>query len=70
MNTKLLLIAISVAAFSGCTTLYKAGQTPDDVYYSPARPSYGSGEQNRKEEQKGGSKRKRPKKRRKKKEKK
>ena len=38
MNTKLLLLAISVAAFSSCTTLYKSGQTPDDVYFSPARP--------------------------------
>ena len=24
--------------FSSCTTAYKSGQTPDDVYYSPARP--------------------------------
>ncbi|MEO5892073.1 MAG: hypothetical protein ABIQ31_17630 [Ferruginibacter sp.] len=39
MNTKLLLLAISVAAFSSCTTLYKSGQTPDDVYYSPTRPA-------------------------------
>lgn len=38
MNNKLLLIAIIVTAFSSCTTLYKSGQTPDDVYYSPARP--------------------------------
>lgn len=37
MNTKLLLIAISVAAFSSCSTLYKSGQTPDDVYFSPVR---------------------------------
>ncbi|MEO6549975.1 MAG: hypothetical protein ABIN94_18375 [Ferruginibacter sp.] len=39
MNSKLLLIVICVAAFSSCTTLYKSGQTPDDVYYSPARPA-------------------------------
>jgi hypothetical protein len=51
MNTKLLLLAISVAAFSSCTTLYKSGQTPDDVYYSPARPAGGYGEE-RKEPQK------------------
>ncbi|MEO6230388.1 MAG: hypothetical protein ABIP10_09690 [Ferruginibacter sp.] len=38
MNNKLLLLAILVTAFSSCTTLYKSGQTPDDVYYSPARP--------------------------------
>ncbi|MCW3091304.1 MAG: hypothetical protein JWP81_2373 [Ferruginibacter sp.] len=49
MNSKLLLLAISVAAFSSCTTLYKSGQTPDDVYYSPARPY---GEETKKEQQK------------------
>lgn len=37
MQTKILLIALSVAAFSSCSTAYKTGQTPDDVYYSPAR---------------------------------
>ena len=40
MKTKLLLLAVSVAAFSSCTTMYKSGQTPDDVYFSPAR-NYG-----------------------------
>lgn len=39
MDTKLFILAISVAAFSSCSTIYKSGQTPDDVYYSPARPS-------------------------------
>lgn len=48
MNTKLLLLAISVAAFSSCSTVYKSGQTPDDVYFSPVR-TYG---EDRKEEQK------------------
>lgn len=38
MNTKILLIALSAAAFSSCSTAYKTGQTPDDVYYSPVRP--------------------------------
>ena len=37
MKTKLLLLAVSVAAFSSCSTMYKTGQTPDDVYYSPLR---------------------------------
>ncbi|MGB4843075.1 MAG: hypothetical protein WBP16_01280 [Ferruginibacter sp.] len=37
MQSKTLLLAISVAAFSSCSTAYKSGQTPDDVYYSPAR---------------------------------
>ena len=36
MNTRILLLAISVAAFSSCSSVYKSGQTPDDVYYSPA----------------------------------
>lgn len=38
MNTKLILIALSVAALSSCSTVYKIEQTPDDVYYSPAPP--------------------------------
>jgi hypothetical protein len=37
MNAKILLIALSAAAFSSCSTAYKSGQTPDDVYYSPVR---------------------------------
>lgn len=37
MQTKILLIALSVAVFSSCSTAYKSGQTPDDVYYSPVR---------------------------------
>ena len=37
MNTRILLLALSVAAFSSCSSVYKSGQTPDDVYYSPAR---------------------------------
>lgn len=38
MKSKILLLAVSVAALSSCTTAYKTGQTPDDVYYSPLRP--------------------------------
>ncbi len=38
MKSKILLLALTVAAYSSCTTSYKTGQTPDDVYYSPARP--------------------------------
>jgi hypothetical protein len=37
MQTKILLLALSAAAFSSCSTAYKSAQTPDDVYYSPAR---------------------------------
>ncbi len=37
MKTPVLLLALSVLIFSSCTTAYKSGQTPDDVYYSPVR---------------------------------
>ena len=38
MQFKFLLMALSVAVFSSCSTAYKTGQTPDDVYYSPVKP--------------------------------
>lgn len=38
MKLQILLLAFSAAALGSCTTSYKTGQTPDDVYYSPARP--------------------------------
>lgn len=39
MKPSILLLALStVIAFGSCTTAYKTGQTPDDVYYSPATP--------------------------------
>lgn len=37
MKSAILLLALSAIVFSSCTTAYKSGQTPDDVYYSPAR---------------------------------
>jgi len=37
MQSKILLFALSVAAISSCSTAYKTGQTPDDVYYSPVK---------------------------------
>ncbi len=37
MKTNFLLLALSVAVFSSCSTIYKSGQTPDDVYYSPVK---------------------------------
>jgi len=46
MKFRILLIALSAAAFSSCSSVYKSGQTPDDVYYSPARPA----EEERKQE--------------------
>ncbi len=41
MKTRILLLAISAAFFSSCGTMYKSGQTPDDVYYSPGREQVG-----------------------------
>jgi uncharacterized membrane protein YgcG len=38
MKLSILLLALTAAAFSSCTSAYKTGQTPDDVYYSPTRP--------------------------------
>ena len=38
MKSAILLLALFAAALSSCTTAYKTGQTPDDVYFSPARP--------------------------------
>jgi len=38
MKLQILLLAISAVAVSSCTTAYRTGQTPDDVYFSPARP--------------------------------
>ena len=37
MKINFLLLIIITAAISSCSTSYKTGQTPDDVYYSPAR---------------------------------
>src|SRR5689334_2935012 len=38
MRSRIILLStIIVAAFSSCTTAYRTTQTPDDVYFSPAR---------------------------------
>lgn len=37
MKSRFLLVILAAAALSSCTSVYKSGQTPDDVYYSPAR---------------------------------
>jgi hypothetical protein len=34
----ILLSFLLALIFASCTTAYKSGQTPDDVYYSPERP--------------------------------
>jgi len=39
MNVKNLLVVLSSAAvLTSCSSAYRSGQTPDDVYYSPSRP--------------------------------
>jgi hypothetical protein len=40
MNAKFSLIAAGTALvlFSSCSSVYKSGQTPDDVYFSPGKP--------------------------------
>lgn len=37
MNIKLILLALATVSIGSCSTAYKSGQTPDDVYYSPVR---------------------------------
>lgn len=37
MKSSILLLALAAIVFSSCSSAYKTGQTPDDVYYSPAR---------------------------------
>ncbi len=37
MKHSLLLSVLSIGLLSSCSTAFKAGQTPDDVYYSPGR---------------------------------
>src|SRR5674476_849689 len=36
MKTKYLFLLGIIAVFTGCSSAYRVGQTPDDVYYSPA----------------------------------
>jgi hypothetical protein len=52
MKYKILLFGIMAAVLTGCASTYKAGQTPDDVYYSPAR----EGASRRKQETRTGMK--------------
>jgi uncharacterized membrane protein YgcG len=37
MRYSIFVLVLAAAVFSGCTSAYKTGQTPDDVYYSPER---------------------------------
>lgn len=47
--TLLILALISAAAITGCSTAYRTGQTPDDVYYSAAKPQPEQKDQDRDE---------------------
>ena len=38
MRSAILLLVLSAAILGSCTSAYKTGQTPDDVYFSPERP--------------------------------
>lgn len=51
MKRVLLFTTISVSLFTSCSTAYKAGQTPDDVYYSPARTVVSAKEEERQQQQ-------------------
>lgn len=35
MNSRLILVALVVLTLASCSSAYRTGQTPDDVYYSP-----------------------------------
>jgi hypothetical protein len=35
MKTNLLISILTIGLLTSCSSMYKSGQTPDDVYYSP-----------------------------------
>ena len=37
MKLNLFILAVAAVTISSCSTAYKSGQTPDDVYFSPVR---------------------------------
>ena len=39
MRPSFLLLAFAAATITSCTAAYKSGQTPDDVYFSPQKPT-------------------------------
>jgi hypothetical protein len=39
MKSPILLLALAIVILSSCSSAYKTGQTPDDVYFSPAPPA-------------------------------
>ncbi|MFT3747797.1 MAG: hypothetical protein QM768_05745 [Agriterribacter sp.] len=36
MKSRILLLGVALIGLGSCSTMYKSGQTPDDIYYSPA----------------------------------
>ena len=50
MRLKILLFTVGMAALTGCSSTYKSGQTPDDLYFSPVQTSE---ENNTREEEEG-----------------
>ena len=38
MKLSVVLVALTAVTLGSCTSAYKTGQTPDDVYYSPGKP--------------------------------
>ena len=42
MKTRILLLAATALTLASCSTVYKSGQTPDDVYYSPGVENTGN----------------------------
>lgn len=42
MKTRILLLAAAALTLGSCSTVYKSGQTPDDVYYSPGVENTGN----------------------------
>lgn len=51
MKTSLLSSLLTIGLLSGCSTAYQSGQTPDDVYYSPAREGMSRKEEDKAKEQ-------------------
>lgn len=37
MNARIIILGLAVVVFGSCSTAYRTGQTPDDVYYSPGK---------------------------------
>lgn len=43
MKTYFIFLGIITVLATSCTSMYKTGQTPDDVYYAPAKPDINYG---------------------------